>query len=258
MLSAERRQIIAQRLQAEGRVVASELKNEFGVSEETIRRDLERLEQEGLAQRIYGGAVLSQGDKAPPPYAVRKTTNVEGKLAIARLAAAMLRDGDTLMVDESSTAAYTVNAIGHLKGITLITNSLEILQAAANREGWNVISTGGRLKSDVMALVGPHALSTIDSYHVHYALLSCRGINTQLGFADSSDEIVQVKRAMAAAAGCTILLADHRKFGRPGFAALGALSLAGRLITDREPAPEWKTRFEEQGVTLCYESYQEE
>lgn len=253
MLSAERRQIIAQRLQAAGRVVVAELKNEFCVSEETIRRDLERLEKEGLAQRTYGGAVLSRGEKTPPPYAVRKTTNVEGKLAIARLAAAMLRDGDTVMVDESSTASYTVNAMGHLHGITLITNSLEILQTAAERESWHVISTGGRLKSDVMALVGPHALHTIASYHVHYALLSCRGINTRLGFADSSDEIVQVKRAMAAAAGCTVLLADRRKFDRPGFAALGPLNMADHLITDQEPSPEWRARFEEHGIPLCFE-----
>lgn len=254
MLSAERRQIVAQRLQTAGRVVVSELSGEFGVSEETIRRDLERLEKEGLAVRTYGGAVLSGGEKAPPPYAVRKNTNVEGKLSIARLAASMFRDGDTMMVDESSTAVYTVKAMGHLKGITLITNSLEVLQEVGGREDWHVISTGGKLKGDVMALVGPHALRTIASYHVHYALLSCRGINTQLGFADSSDEVVQVKRAMAEAAGCTVLLADHRKFDRPGFAALGPLELADRLVTDREPAPEWRARMEEKEVTICCEA----
>lgn len=254
MLSAERRQIIAQQLQAAGRVVVSELSAEFGVSEETIRRDLERLEKEGLAVRTYGGAVLSQGEKAPPPYAVRKNTNVEGKLSIARQAAAMFRDGDSIMVDESSTAVYTVKAMSRLRGITLITNSLEVLQEVGGYEGWNVIATGGKLRGDVMALAGPHALRTIGSYHVRYAVLSCRGVNTQLGLADSSDEIVQVKQAMAQAAGETILLADHRKFDRPGFAALGPLSLADRLVTDREPPEEWKARFEEQQVALCYET----
>lgn len=254
MLSGERRQITAQRLQAAGRVVVSELSAEFGVSEETIRRDLERLEKEGLALRTYGGAVLSRGEKAPPPYAIRKNTNVEEKLSVARQAAAMLQDGDTLMVDESSTAVYTVKAMCRLRGITLITNSLEVLQEVGDREDWHVISTGGHLKSDVMALAGPHALRTIASYHVHYALLSCRGINTQLGFADSSDDIVQVKQAMAAAAECTILLADHRKFDRPGFAALGPLELADRLVTDRPPSPEWKKRLEERGVSLCCET----
>ena len=87
MLAAERRQIIAERLQAAGRVMVGELSGEFSVSEETIRRDLEWLESEGVAKRTYGGAVPCGGGKAPPPYAVRKNTNVEGKLVIAQLAA---------------------------------------------------------------------------------------------------------------------------------------------------------------------------
>ena len=92
MLAAERRQIIAERLQAAGRVMVGELSGEFGVSEETIRRDLEWLESEGVAKRTYGGAVPCGGGKAPPPYAVRKNTNVEGKLVIAQLAAALVEE----------------------------------------------------------------------------------------------------------------------------------------------------------------------
>lgn len=252
MLAAERRQIIAERLQAAGRVMVGELSGEFSVSEETIRRDLECLENEGLAKRTYGGAVLNSGEKAPPPYAIRKNTNVPGKLEIAQLAAALVREGDTLMVDESSTAFYTVQALRSLKDLTLITNSLEILRLAGERPRWHVISTGGDLLWDVMAQVGRLALEAIASYHVKWTFLSCRGINTQLEIADSSDEIVQVKQAMARSAECTVLLADHRKFDRPGFTALGPLELAGRIITDREPAQEWKTRFEERGVALPY------
>ena len=252
MLAAERRQIIAERLQAAGRVVVGELSGEFGVSEETIRRDLEWLESEGVAKRTYGGAVLCGGGKAPPPYAIRKNTNVEGKLAIARMAAALAEEGDAVMVDESSTAYYTVQALRTVKDLTVITNSLEVLRLAGEKEGWHVISTGGELRWDVMAQVGRHALESIAAYHVKWAFLSCRGINTQLEIADSSDEIVQVKRAMAHAAEHTVLLADYRKFDRPGFTALGPLTLADRVITDREPSQEWKARFEERGITLVY------
>ena len=90
------------------------------------------------------------------------------------------------------------------------------------------------------------------SYHVQWAFLSCRGINTLLEIADSSDEIVQVKRAMAHSADHTVLLADRRKFDRPGFTALGPLDLADQVITDREPPEEWKARFEERGIALSY------
>lgn len=252
MLAAERRKLISDRIQATTRVVVGELSVEFGVSEETIRRDLEWLEKEGIATRTYGGAVLNNSDRAAPPYAIRKNTNVEGKLVIAQQLAAMVQEGDTLMVDESSTAAYAIRALRQLKNLTLITNSQEIIHEMGSQDTWHIISTGGTLKSDVMALVGPHALRTIASYHVRYAVLSCRGINTQLGMADSSDEIVQVKRAMMQAADCTILLADSRKFDRTGFVALGPLDLVDRLVTDQAPSSDWQERLGRQEVALYY------
>lgn len=250
MLAAERRRIITQRIQATGQVVVSSLSTEFAVSEETIRRDLEHLEKEGIAVRIYGGAVLAGNDRVAPPYSIRKNTNVEPKVAIARQLAALLHDGDTLMVDESSTAAYAVRAIRHLKNITLITNSVELLREMTGQDSWHIISTGGSLKPDVLALVGPHAVRTVSSYHARYAILSCRGINEKLGLADSSDEVVHIKQAMMAACDCTVLLADHRKFGREGLVALSGLDGADKLITDQRPTAEWQKRLEKAGVEV--------
>ena len=250
MLAAERRRIITQRIQATGQVVVSALSAEFSVSEETIRRDLEHLEKEGIAVRIYGGAVLAGNDRVAPPYSIRKNTNIEPKVAIAQLLAGMLSDGDTLMVDESSTSAYAVRAIRHLKNITLITNSVELLREMTAQDSWHLVSTGGSLKPDVLALVGPHAARTVQSYHVRYAILSCRGINEKLGLADSSDEVVQVKQAMMAAADCTLLLADHRKFDREGLVALGRLSAVDKLITDAPPSAQWQKRLESAGVEI--------
>ena len=252
MLAAERRRIITQRIQATGQVVVSALSAEFAVSEETIRRDLEYLEHEGIAVRIYGGAVLAGNDRVAPPYSIRKNTNVEPKVAIAQLLAKLLQDGDTLMVDESSTAAYAVRAIRHLKNITLITNSVELLREMTGQDSWHVVSTGGTLKPDVLALVGPHAARTVGSYHVRYAVLSCRGINAQLGLADSSDEVVQVKQAMMAASEQTLLLVDHRKFDREGLVALGEISAADKLITDQPPSADWQKRLEKAGVEIVY------
>ena len=250
MLAAERRRIIIQRIQATGQVVVSALSSEFAVSDETIRRDLEHLEKEGIAVRIYGGAVVAGNDRVAPPYSIRKNTNVEPKVAIARLLADMLSDGDTLMVDESSTAAYAVRAIRHLKNITLITNSVELLREMPVQDSWHIVSTGGSLKPDLLALVGPHAARTVQSYHVRYAILSCRGINEKLGLADSSDDVVQVKQAMMASADCTILLADHRKFDREGLVALGGLSAVDKLITDAPLSAQWQKQLEKAGVEV--------
>ena len=248
--------MIAECLRAEGRVVVSGLSAQFSVSEETIRRDLEQLEREGVASRTYGGAILRGGDHMAPPYAVRKNTNPEGKLLIARQLAAMIRDGDTVMADESSTAAYAVRAMSPLRNITLITNSLEIIRQMSGQDSWTIISTGGVLKPEVLALAGPHALRAIGSYHVDWAILSCRGINTHLGVADSDEDIVQVKLAMIRAADRTVLLADHRKFDRRGFVALGGLDIADRLITDQEPPAPWRERLEALGVELYWDRTQ--
>lgn len=252
MLAAERRRVITERIQATGQLVVSALSVEFQVSEETIRRDLEWLEKEGIATRIYGGAVLAGNDRAAPPYSIRKNTSIEPKVAIARLLSRLVREGDTLMVDESSTAAYAIRALRHLKHLTLITNSLELLREATGQDGWHVISTGGTLKPDVLAHVGPHALRTVGAYHARYAILSCRGINEALGLADSDDEVVQVKQAMIASSDCAILLADHRKFDRSGFVALGKLDMVDKLITDRAPEPQWQERLQRSGVELLY------
>lgn len=253
MLAAERRRVITERIQAAGQVVVSVLSAEFQVSEETIRRDLEWLEKEGIATRIYGGAVLAGNDRVTPPYSVRKNTNVEPKIAIARQLAALVNDGDTLMVDESSTAAYAVRALAQKRNITVITNSLELLREINSRDTWHVISTGGSVKSDVLAQVGPHALRTVSSYHVRYAILSCRGINDQLGLADSDDAVVQIKQAMIKASDHTILLADHRKFDRQGFVALGSLELVDTVITDRAPSPQWQKQLADSGIRLICE-----
>ena len=250
MLAAERRRVITQRIQASGQVVVSALSAEFQVSEETIRRDLEWLEKEGIATRIYGGAVLNGNDRMAPPYAIRKNTNVEAKVEIARHLSKIIQDGDTLMVDESSTAAYAIRALRHLKNLTVITNSLELLREVTGQEGWHVICTGGTLKPDVLAHVGSHALRTVSSYHARYAIVSCRGINSQLGLADSDDEVVQVKQAMINACDRVILLADHRKFDRSGFVSLGKLNLADTLITDSIPSAEWQQALADAGVAL--------
>lgn len=252
MLAAERRRIISERIKAVGQVVVSALSAEFAVSEETIRRDLESLERDGVAVRIYGGAVLAGNNRIAPPYSIRKNTNVEPKVAIAQTLASLIKDGDTLMVDESSTAAYAVRAIRHRKNITLITNSIELLREMTGQDSWHVISTGGTLKPVALALVGPHASRTAGSYHVRYAILSCRGINDSLGLADSDDEVVAVKRAMMASCDTCILLADHRKFDRPGLVSLGPLKDVHTLITDQLPGPEWQEKLANAGVeVLC-------
>ena len=141
MLAIERRKLIMEALQEEKRVVVSELSKMYDVSEETIRRDLEKLEKEGLVIKTYGGAVVNENTNVELPYVIRKKTNVLRKQRIAELTAAMISDGDRIMLDDSTTAVFIAKKIKNKKNITLITNSVEILLELSDVTGWKIIST---------------------------------------------------------------------------------------------------------------------
>lgn len=252
MLSIERRNIILSRLRLEKKVLVAPLSEEFQVSEETIRRDLEKLEKNGLASRVYGGAVICEDMHSDTPYTVRKQTNVEAKQAIAAKVAALINDGDFIMLDESSTATFVAKAIRGKKNLTVITNSIEIILELAGTQGWNILSTGGTLKPNVLALTGYHAEDRIREYHVDKAIISCTGLDLELGFTDAGEDNAQIKRAMILSASETILVADSCKFGKKAFASIGALDELSALVTDKEPSGEWKSVLKEKGVDLIY------
>ena len=252
MLSIERRNIILSRLREHKRVLVGPLSSEFGVSEETIRRDLERLEREGYATKIYGGAVLSEPLHAELPFTVRKQTNVEAKLAIAAKIAPLIDDGDFIMLDESSTASFVARALKDKKNLTVITNSIEIIIELADVYGWNILSPGGTLKPHVLALTGFHAENRIREYHVDKAIISCTGVDLARGFTDAGEDNAMIKRAMMESSAQTILAVDAQKFGKKAFATIAELDDLSALVTDREPDEDWKIILKEKGVDLIY------
>ena len=146
MLAIERRREILSRLGADGKVIVSELARDFDVTEETIRRDLERLDREGLVSKTYGGAVAKQNSALDLPYNIRETVNVEQKQAIADKIADLIGDGERIMLDSSSTALYVVKKLKNKRNLTVITNSVKILIELADKSDWTVLSTGGILK----------------------------------------------------------------------------------------------------------------
>ncbi len=250
MLAIERRSMILNQLKNEKRVTVSDMSAKFGVSEETIRRDMERLEQEGYATRTYGGAVYNE-DSRELPYEVRKRTNVEAKQRIAAQVAAMISDGDYVMLDESTTSMYIARALKVRRNITLITNSIEIvLELAGDVQGWNIHCTGGQLKPYALAFTGHRAESMVGAYHVNFTVISCEGLDLEAGYTDSREENALLKRAMMASAKKIILAADGDKFGKTSFVSVGRLDELDTLVTDRDPGEEWRTRLEEAGVRL--------
>lgn len=252
MLAIERRNAILARLSAEGKVIVSELSTEFDVTEETIRRDLEKLDKEGLAKKTYGGAVINQSLNTDLPYHVRKRSNVDKKEYIAEKIAGMIHDGDYIMLDSSSTAIYVTKYIKNLKNITLITNSVETLIELADKSDWKVLSTGGALRKGSLSLVGASAERMIRSFHVDLAVCSSKGIDINMGITDSNEKESEVKRAIFDSSTRKILAIDSSKFDKISFVRVGDINNVDVVVTDKEPSSSWIEHLNNKNVELIY------
>lgn len=252
MLAIERRNAILSKLSAEGKVVVSDLSNEFNVTEETIRRDLEKLDRDGLARKTYGGAVKNENFNIDLPFQVRKQTNVESKHVIAEKISEMIHDGDYVMLDSSTTALYVVQKILTLKKITLITNSVEILIELCNKPDWTIISTGGVLKEGGLSLVGYQAEKMVSGFHVDLAVCSCKGLNKELTVTDSNERDSEIKKAFFAAANHKILAVDSSKFDKTSFVKVCDVGNVNTIVTDADPGAQWRENIQSAGAQLIY------
>lgn len=238
MLAAERRNEILEKLQTDKKVVVSELSRHYNVSEETIRRDLEKLEKDGYAVKGYGGAIINESMNIDLPFNVRKKHNVEGKQKIAEMVATLVEDGEHIMLDASSTAVFIAKALKKKERLTVVTNSIEVIIELSDMPEWNILSSGGRLKEGYLALVGPKAVTGINSYNVEKAIISCKGFHAEKGFSDTLEEFAQTKQTMLHCGKKCILAADYSKFGKFGFARVGDLKDIDVIVTDQKPDEE--------------------
>lgn len=252
MLAIERRREILSRLSNNGKVIVSELARDFGVTEETIRRDLERLDKEGLASKTYGGAVSKHSSALDLPYNVRESVNVEQKQAIADKLCELIGDGERIMVDSSSTALYVIKRIKEKQNLTIITNSVKILLELAEKSDWTVLSTGGVLKKGALSLTGSSAEKMINSYHVDTAICSCKGLDMNLGVTDSNESDSLIKQAMLASAERRILALDSEKFDKKSFVKVCRATGINTIVTDTEPSEKWISFCNENNIELFY------
>ena len=252
MLAVERRNQIVERLSAQPRVLVGELAAYYGVTEETIRRDLERLEKEGYVQRSYGGAVGCDSGKMDLPNSLRRRKNAQAKEKIAQIISTLVQDGDHLLLDDSSTAYYAAKALGTKQRLTVITNSIDTLGVLAGVRGSHVISTGGSLRKGGCGLTGFRAEETVRSYHMDKAIISCKGLDLARGFTDSTDESAQIKMTMMKSARQVILAADSSKLGHVAFAQIGGWSQVDILVMEKDPGEAWRELLNRHGVKCLY------
>lgn len=217
MWQEERRQRIRSRLATFGQVSVDQVTNEFGVSRETIRRDLLEMEAHGELRRMRGGAIPVE-EQREAPYTVRSSVRVKEKRAMAACAARLVESGQTLFLDAGSTTAILSERLSGLSGLTIITNSLKVASNMTERDGAatlgnRVVLVGGEFNPDPPATFGDVTINEIGRYHVDLALLSPFGLDADKGATSFDPREAEVARSMIANASRTAILADHSKIG---------------------------------------------
>ena len=253
MLSLERKNFILSELQTNKKVIVSELGKELGVSEETIRRDLEKICKDGSAVKIYGGAIINDSTNIELPFNVRKKRNVEEKQKIAAIIDSLIDENENIILDPSTSAVFVAKVLKNTKkNLTVLTNSIETMIELSNTTHWNVISPGGSLKEGFLALSGPNTIAAFGMYNADKLVFSCKGIDIEKGVTDGSDMFSQTKQAMIKSAKTKILAVDHSKFDRISFSKITELTALDIVVTDRKPEAKWLSCFRQNGIECIY------
>ena len=247
MLAIERRNQILATLEIERRVLVSELAKKYAITEETIRRDLEKLENEGLLKKTYGGAVVVDNLSAELPYKMRAETNKTQKLAIAEKIYKLISPKENIMLDASSTCVHIARRLKNKDSLTIITNSVEILVECSNADNISTVSTGGVLRGSSLSLAGSGATFVLNQLTADKAIISCKGLDFERGVMESSLEEADIKRTMAANAKELILAVDSSKFNRLSFAKTLDLLQVNTVVSDNIPS-EWAKFFDKASI----------
>jgi DeoR/GlpR family transcriptional regulator of sugar metabolism len=250
MLAVERRQLIFGILEEKGSVTVVELSRRFDVSEETIRRDLTKMESGGLLQKTYGGAFLNAGMHLEVPVDMRAHTYIEGKNVIGDISSRLIHNGDTIFLDASTTAVHIAENIVNKKNIIVITNALKVAEALAKAPDIKVICTGGTLRPSSLTTVGRVAETAVGNYFADKAFICCDGVHRSHGVTDANEKEAEVRKQMIQQAESTILVVDATKFDKTSFVHMADFSEFDVLVTDREPSEEWKITLREADVEL--------
>lgn len=248
MFALERQKHILEVLREEGSVSVNRLSKTLSVTEETIRRDLEKLEKEDALMRTHGGAIPV--DNQEMPLEKRKQTNTAIKEKLARAAVKLITPGDSVFLDASTTTFFIAKELKKMKKVTIVTNSLRILNELADVPDIKVISIGG-LVSQNQSLVGSQAVNCIkENYYVNKMFFSSRGISIDAGILESNEQECAIKQCMIANAKSKFYMFDRSKVGRIGLSKLAGFDDIDHVIAEKNFAEELRKKFNEYNIEI--------
>ncbi|HEY9130423.1 MAG TPA: DeoR/GlpR family DNA-binding transcription regulator [Dyella sp.] len=250
IMPQERQQRIVQRLRSHGRVVAAELAVEFEVSEDSIRRDLRELAAQGLCKRVYGGALaLAPGGTT---LKQRAGENIARKQALARKAVTLVRAGQILLMDASSTNTIIAAALPERSDLTVVTNAPDIAQVLMDKEGVEILLIGGRVNRRLGATMGAKALLDIQRVRADICFPGACAIDAQSGLWGFDSEEVQLKRAMIESAGAVVVVATVDKIGVAATHHVADIEDVQYLIVENDTNEASVDAFVRQNVSVLY------
>jgi DeoR/GlpR family transcriptional regulator of sugar metabolism len=248
MLTTQRKKAILDQLARDGQVLAAPLAVLFGVSEDTVRRDLRELAAEGLLQRVHGGALPASS--AVAPFAERRGLESAGKRAIGAAAAAMIGTGQIVIVDGGTTSAELVAHIPRALSATVVTHSPSVAVALADHPSIDLIVIGGRLYKHSIVTVGAAAIEAMSHIRADLYFMGVTGVHARAGLSTGDLEEAYVKRALAARAAETVVLASTDKLNAASAYAIGDITLAQTIIVERAADIALTQPLEEAGVAI--------
>ena len=250
MFALERQKRITTILEKEGAVWVSKLSVELGVTEETIRRDLEKLEKQELLVRTHGGAVPIDESTYELSLETRKRTNVDVKEKLAHEAVKYIVPGDIIFLDASTTTFYMAKELKKMSNVTVVTNSLRVINELTNQENLKVIGVGGITGSN-QSFVGTLAESMVETnFFANKMFFSSKGVDADVGILESNEQECGIKRKMMKNCRQKYYLCDKSKLGRVGFVKLAPLADIDYFITEADLSADWKEKFAEMKVEI--------
>jgi DeoR family fructose operon transcriptional repressor len=252
----ERRQSLLDILRKQPGLRVPELAIALNVSEGTVRNDLNALEQQALLIRVHGGAVLNQqGQFQNNSFMRRYQQNEAAKLAIAREAALLVNEGDSIMLDASSTAYYFAKALSGRRRLRVITNGFEVARELAQNATNTVILIGGVVNYESSSVTGLLSEQIIEELHIQKAFLSCSGFTLERGMTEVQLAEAQLKRKVIKSTHQLFGLVDSSKFGKEDLTSFALPEKISRLFSDNRLSTDWTERLRGAGIefTICEE-----
>ncbi|MFE7241677.1 DeoR/GlpR family DNA-binding transcription regulator [Streptomyces sp. NPDC057580] len=229
---ANRLDLTLRLVQGSDRVSVSELSHRLGVSEMTVRRDLDALELQGLVRRVHGGAISTRSREEGAGFAAREPWQAATKDRLGAAVAAMVEPGSRVLLDAGTTTVHVAKHLVERAPLTVAVLSLQAAVCLADRPGIELLVVGGRSRSGEQSLVGPLTLRTLEALAFDCFVLSIGGVHTEYGWSEFSLDDAAVKQAALAQAARTIAVADATKLGVRAFSQVAALGAVDAFVTD--------------------------